>query len=70
MYLQHHRCIVGEPAAAHLVVPGRDAIEAVILVQQVDGLTQETVRQHQVHISRTAVQVDTRPTFYDIIIIA
>lgn len=26
----------------HLVVPGRDAVKALIFIQQVDGLTQKT----------------------------
>lgn len=28
-------------AGAHLVVPGRDTVQAVVLVQQVDGLTEK-----------------------------
>lgn len=31
--------------SAYLVIPGRDTVQAVILLQQVDGLAQETERQ-------------------------
>lgn len=32
---------------AHLVVPGGDAVQALVLVQQVEGLTQEAAENHQ-----------------------
>lgn len=31
--------------SAYLVIPGRDTVQAVVLLQQVDGLAQETERQ-------------------------
>lgn len=32
---------------AHLVVPGRDAVKALVFIQQVDGLTQKTGENNQ-----------------------
>lgn len=39
------RCRRREDDGAHLVVPGWDAVQAVVLVQQVDRLTQKTAKQ-------------------------